>query len=89
MSLLGQVVGSCAECGEDVLNTEARLSAHGPLEYAKHIGGSEYDALLKQSGYVPDGRYGHGGSWEAPALVHVRCAPAELIEACRATRAVD
>jgi hypothetical protein len=75
MTLLGQAVGTCEACGKPVLSTEPRVSAHGPIDARQFIGGGEFDALLKQSGYAPDGRYGHGGEWAEPRLLHLDCAP--------------
>lgn len=72
------VVGTCEVCGKDVLDTEPRVSPHGRVDVAKYIGGGEHDVLLKQSGYVPDGRYGHGGRWEAPRLLHSDCVSAGM-----------
>lgn len=70
------VVAVCEVCGGLVLDTQPRVSAHGPLNYGAYIGGGEFDALQKQSGYVPNAAYGTGGRWEPPRLLHLACSEA-------------
>lgn len=74
MSVLDEVVATCGECGAPIKRTDRRVSVHGAVDFRKYIGGGAFDVLLKQSGYVPDGRYGHGGTWGEPMLLHLRCA---------------
>lgn len=66
--------GKGGGCGEPV--SGPRVSAHGPLDYGAFIGGGEFDALLKQSGYRANPVYGTGGVWAAPLLMHLECARA-------------
>jgi len=71
------IVGVCESCGAFVLDTQGRRSAHAPVDPAKFIGGGEFDVLVKHSGYKSDPRYGHGGTWSPPRLVHIDCPEAE------------
>lgn len=66
--------GKGGGCGKPV--TGPRVSAHGPLDYGAFIGGGEFDALLKQSGYRANPACGTGGVWSAPLLMHLECARA-------------
>lgn len=73
------IVSVCEACGGTVLDTQPRVSVHGPLNYRAFIGGGEFDALLKQAGYVPPPptcpvQNTPPGTWEAPRLLHLWCA---------------
>lgn len=72
------IVAVCEACGGVVLDTQGRVSVHPPIDASQFIGGGEFDVLLKQSGYAADPRYGHGGTWSAPRLMHLRCAPEDV-----------
>lgn len=72
------IVGTCEGCGGPVDGAEPRVSPHGPVDPAKFLQGGEFDALEKQAGYRPDPEYGRGGSWGAPRLLHLRCAPEDV-----------
>lgn len=68
------VVSTCEVCGKPVHDTDPRMTAHPPVNPALFIGGGDFDVIAKQSGYTPDPRYGHGGTWNPPKLLHLGCA---------------
>lgn len=68
------VVSTCETCHKPVHDTDPRVTAHPPVRAADFIGGGEFDVIGKHAGYTPDPRYGHGGTWEPPKLLHLGCA---------------
>ena len=73
------IVAVCEACGAPVLSTQPRCSAHNPIDRSAYIGGGEFDALLKTSGYRPNPVYGTGGEWHAPRMLHLRCAGSDAL----------